>query len=50
MQEGIKFQNEHVLYEEELVIKKSNTMPEKKTITLIAAAAENDALGKEKMT
>ena len=47
MQEGIKFQNEHVLYEEELVIKKSNTMPEKKTITLIAAAAENDALGKE---
>jgi len=47
MQEGIKSQNEHVLYEEELVTKKSDTMLEKKTITLIAAAAENDALGKD---
>ena len=47
IQEAIKSQNEHVLYEEEFEEKNSPKMLEKKTITLIAAAAENDALGKD---
>lgn len=47
MQEAIKSKNEHILYEEEFVEKNSPEMLDKKTITLIAAAAENDALGKD---
>ncbi|MGY8947444.1 MAG: dihydrofolate reductase [Flavobacteriales bacterium] len=46
-QEVIKSQNEQVLYEDEISSKKKSQMFEKKTITLIAAAAQNDALGKD---
>ena len=46
-QEVIKSQNEQVLYEDEISSKKKAQMFEKKTITLIAAAAQNDALGKD---
>ena len=46
-QEVIKSQNEQVLYEDEISSKKKSQMLEKKTITLIAAAAQNDALGKD---
>jgi len=46
-QEVIKFQNEQVLYNDEIRSEKKSQMPEKKTITLIAAAAQNDALGKD---
>ena len=46
-QEVIKSQNEQVLYEDEISSKKKLQMFEKKTITLIAAAAQNDALGKD---
>jgi len=45
-QEVIKSQNEQVLYEDEISSKKKLQMLEKKKITLIAAAAQNDALGK----
>ena len=47
LKETIKSQNEQVLYEEDNVLNKSSEMLKKKTITLIAAAAENDALGKD---
>lgn len=47
IQEAIKSQNEHVLYEEEFEEKNSPKMLGIKIITLIAAAAENDALGKD---
>ena len=47
LKETIKSQNELVLYEEDNVSNKSSEMLKKKTITLIAAAAENDALGKD---
>jgi len=46
-QEVIKSQNEQVLYEDEISSKKKSQMLETKTITLIAAAAQNDALGKD---
>ena len=46
-QEKIKSQNEQVLYQDEISSKKKSQMFEKKTITLIAAAAQNDALGKD---
>lgn len=46
-QEVIKSHNEQVLYEDEISSKKKLQMFEKKTITLIAAAAQNDALGKD---
>ena len=46
-QEVIKSQNEQVLYEDEISSKKKLQMLEKKKITLIAAAAQNDALGKD---
>lgn len=46
-QQVIKSQNEQVLYEDEISSKKKSQMLEKKTITLIAAAAQNDALGKD---
>jgi dihydrofolate reductase len=46
-QEVIKSQNEQVLYEDEISSKKKSQMFEEKTITLIAAAAQNDAHGKE---
>ena len=46
-QQVIKSQNKQVLYEDEISSKKKSQMLEKKTITLIAAAAQNDALGKD---
>ncbi len=46
IQEAIKSRNEQVLYEDEFIFKNNSTMLKKKMITLIAAAAENDALGK----
>ena len=47
MQDDIKSLNEQVLYEDEFEFKNNSTMLKKKIITLIAAAAENDALGKD---
>ena len=47
IQEAIKSRNEQVLYEDEFIFKNNSTMLKKKMITLIAAAAENDALGKD---
>ena len=46
-QDDIKSLNEQVLYEDEFVFKNNSTMLKKKIITLIAAAAKNDALGKD---
>lgn len=43
----IKEKNEHILYENELTQHTDILIPKKKTITIIAAVAENDALGKD---
>ncbi len=47
IQKVIRSQNEQVLFEDEKSSKKKSQMLEKKTITLIAAAAQNDAIGKD---